>query len=148
MINQLSSDVLVYIEHILDQAKNGITITDPNQEDNPIIYVNKAFENMFGYSSEDVVGKNCRFLQGEDRNQVSIDKLREAIRTKEAVTVIVRNYTKSGVLKYNEITVSPIFDGGGVLKYFLGVQKDVTKEQELLRQLQNLSLQMCMDKSL
>lgn len=136
--SNLSPELLNYIEQILDQAKNGISITDPNQEDNPLIYVNQAFTNMFEYTYEDIVGTNCRFLQGEDREQSGIQKIRDAIKNEEPVTVILRNYSKSGILKYNEVTVSPIFDENKNIKYFLGVQKDVTKEQKLLRQLHEL----------
>jgi PAS domain S-box-containing protein len=134
----LPLDMQKYSKLILDQAKNGISITDPNQEDNPLIYVNQAFTSMFEYTYEDVIGTNCRFLQGEDREQSGIQKIRDAIEKQEPITVILRNYTKSGILKYNEVTVSPIFDENKNIKYFLGVQKDVTKEQQLLRQLQGL----------
>ncbi len=128
-----------YLLEILDQAKNGISITDPNKEDNPLVYINKTFTDLFEYSFEDVIDKNCRFLQADDRNQSGLDKIRDAISKQISTTVVLRNYSKSGKMIYNEITVSPIFDKKTKkIKYFLGVQKDVTKEQNLLKQLQNL----------
>jgi len=137
--NNAIEDLQDYIFEIIDQAKNGITISDPNQEDNPLIYVNKAFIDLFGYEFDEVLGKNCRFLQGEDREQKAITLIRDAIKEQKAITTILRNYTQSGKLIYNEITISPIFDkDSGELKYFLGVQKDVTKEQELMQQIKGL----------
>lgn len=122
-----------FAEHlleILDQAKNGIVITDPNKHDNPIIYANEHFTQMFGYRLEEVVGKNCRFLQGEDKDQAQIKLMRDAITLKKSITVTLRNYHKLGKTILNEITISPIFDKNNKIKYFLGVQKDVTVTQE------------------
>lgn len=128
-----------YLFEVLDQAKNGITISDPNQEDNPLIYANKTFTNLFEYEFDDIIGLNCRFLQGEDREQTGIQKIRDAIKDEVPVTVVLRNYSKSGKLLYNEVTVSPIFDKvTKKVKYFLGVQKDVTNEQKLMKQLKDL----------
>lgn len=116
-----------YLLDFIDQAKNGIVITDPNQIDNPIIYVNDAFVDIFGYSSEEVIGFNCRFLQGKDKEQDEIKKIREAIAEEKEISVIIKNYHKTGRLIYNEIQISPIFDKKSLkLKHFLGVQKDVT----------------------
>lgn len=113
---------------IIDQARNGITICDPNQEDNPLIYVNKAFTETFGYTFDESVGKNCRFLQGTDRDQANLEVIRDAIKTESEVQTVLRNYTKDGELVYNEVKVSPIFDKKtGDLKFFLGIQKDITK---------------------
>jgi len=135
----IDSELNEYLFEILDQAKNGITITDPNKEDNPIIYVNQTFTNLFEYQYNDIIGFNCRFLQGEDREQKSIEKIRDAIEKQIPTTVILRNYTKSGKLIFNELTISPIFDKSTQkIKYFLGVQKDVTKEQNLLKELSSL----------
>jgi len=117
---------------IIDQTTNGITITDPNKTDNPLIYVNRAFSNIFEYSYEECIGKNCRFLQQEDRDQKNLDLVREAIKTKTPITTVLRNYTKSGKLVYNEIRISPIFDKDtGKLKLFLGIQKELSSKVRL-----------------
>lgn len=122
-----------YLLDFIDQAKNGITITDPNQKDNPIIYVNEAFTNIFGYASEEILGKNCRFLQRDDRDQAGIMQIRKALANKKDVVTVIRNYHKNGALIYNEIQISPIFDKETLeLKYFLGVQKDVTTLYKLM----------------
>jgi len=122
--NNLDTMFQNYFFEIIDQARNGITISDPNQEDNPVIYANQAFCDIFGYSYEESVGKNCRFLQGEDRDQKALDTIREAIKNHTSASVVLRNYTKNGKLIYNELKISPIFDKETKeLRYYLGVQK-------------------------
>ena len=116
-----------YLLDILDQTKVGITITDPNKEDNPVIYVNQTYADTFGYEPEEVIGKNLRYLQAKDRDQEERVLIREAIKNKTEITTIIRNYHKSGRLIYNELTLSPIFDKKTLkLKYFIGIQKDIT----------------------
>jgi len=128
-----------YCIEILDQAKNGITISDPNQPDNPIIYVNQAFTSLFGYTSQEVLGKNCRFLQEDDREQLALDDIRKALKNQSDITVTLRNYHKTGQLIYNEVTISPIFDRKThKLKYYLGVQKDMTSIQKIMQQIKGM----------
>jgi len=120
-------DLQEYLLDILDQTKVGITITDPNKEDNPVIYVNQTYADTFGYEPEEVIGKNLRYLQGTDRDQEERALIREAIQNKTEISTIIRNYHKSGRLIYNELTISPIFDKKTLqLKYFIGIQKDIT----------------------
>lgn len=84
------------LEAMLDGSKVGTIVTDPSQEDNPIIYTNRTFIEMTGYDRHEVMGKNCRFLQGEDTDPEDVDKLRKAIEAKEEITVILKNYRKNG----------------------------------------------------
>ena len=122
---------------ILEQSKNAIVITNPNKFDNPIIYVNSAFCELFGYSYEEAVGKNCRFLTNDDTNQDGLAMIREAIKDKKAIEVNIRDYTKDGKLIYDDITISPIFDKQKAkLIYFLGIHKDVTSLQQILQKIQ------------
>ncbi len=114
---------------VIESVDTGITITDPNQHDNPMIYTNEAFSNITGYSKEEVLGKNCRFLQAEDTAQEAITTIRHAIENADSAEVLLRNYTKEGKLFYNLLNISPIFDKNK-LKYFVGVQHNVTKQQE------------------
>ena len=127
------------LSQILDTCVNGITLSDPEQEDNPIVYVNEAFELITGYSQEEIVGRNCRFLQGEDREQEGIEKIREAIREKKSVTVVLRNYRKDGSLFYNQFSIKPLFDRRGDLIYYLGVQYDITNQVEAEKELKQLN---------
>jgi len=120
-------DIKEYFFDILDQTQVGITITDPNQVDNPVIYVNEIYLDTFGYEREEVLGRNLRYLQGDDRDQDGLEPIRKAILEKQSATTVLRNYHKSGRLIYNELTISPIFDKQTLeLKYFIGVQKDIT----------------------
>ncbi|WP_404360219.1 PAS domain-containing protein [Methylotuvimicrobium sp. KM1] len=113
---------------ILDECINGITLADPDLEDMPIVYANKAFVAVTGYSQEEVIGRNCRFLQGDDRNQEEIKRIKEAINEQKPVEVVLRNYKKNGDLFYNKFKIIPLFDRSGKLIYFLGVQYDITRQ--------------------
>jgi PAS domain S-box-containing protein len=118
------------LRRLLDRAvaasSNGIVITDPSLPDNPIVYVNPAFERTTGYPMEEAIGRNCRFLQGEDRDQPALAELRTAIREGRGCRVVLRNYRKGGALFWNELYVSPVHDEEGRLTNFVGVQNDVT----------------------
>ena len=127
------------LSQILDTCVNGITLSDPDQEDNPIVYANEAFEMITGYSREEILGKNCRFLQGEDKDQKELEKIRAAIRDKQQVTVTLRNYRKNGELFYNNFSIRPLLDRDGRLLYFLGVQYDITNQVEAEQELNRLN---------
>ena len=130
------------LTQILDSSVNGVTLTDPDIEDAPIVYANKAFEDMCGYPKEEIVGRNCRFLQGDDRNQPEIDRLRVAIKKGEPIEVTLRNYRKDGELFYNRLDVKPLLDGRGNLVYYLGVQYDITDQINAKKEIEDLSQQL------
>jgi len=113
---------------ILDGSVNGITLSDPDQDDNPIVYANKAFEKISGYSNEETVGRNCRFLQGQEKDQEELQQVRDAIKNAKPVEVTLKNFRKNGELFYNRLSITPLFDNEGHLIYFLGVQYDVTEQ--------------------
>jgi len=127
------------LSQILDTSVNGITLSDPDLPDNPIIYANEAFELITGYNREEILGKNCRFLQGGDRDQPEIDRIREALKEQKAVTVTLRNYRKDGTLFYNQFTIRPLYDPQGHLIYYLGVQYDVTEKVKAREELKRLN---------
>ena len=111
----------------LESASNGILITDALKPDNPIIYYNKAFTELTGYSGEEVLNKNCRFLQGDDREQEELDRLRQAIKNGKSCLVTLRNYKKDGTLFWNDLYITPITNKRGVVTNYIGVQNDVTE---------------------
>lgn len=127
------------LSKILDSCINGVTLADPDREDMPIVYANKAFEKMTGYSQEEIIGHNCRFLQGEDREQEARYQLRQAIENSEPVEVTIRNYRKDGQLFYNHLMISPLFDSNGKVIYYLGVQYDVTNQVTAAEEIKRLS---------
>ncbi len=130
-------EVLRLRDRAISASSNGLVISDPKLPDNPLIYVNPAFEEMTGYTAEEALGRNCRFLQGEDGDQEAIAVLREAIREGRDHTVVLRNYKKDGTLFWNELSVSPVRNERGDLTHFVGVQNDITlrkrAEEEIRR---------------
>jgi PAS domain S-box-containing protein len=127
------------LTQILDSCVNGVTLTDPDLEDSPIVYANKAFEDMCGYPQEEIVGRNCRFLQAMDRDQPELDRLRAAIKKHEPIEVTLRNYRKNGELFYNRLVVKPLLDERGSVVYYLGVQYDITEQVRAHEEIKNLS---------
>ncbi len=121
------------LTQILDGSVNGITLSDPDKDDNPIVYCNKAFEIITGYSKEETVGRNCRFLHEQDKDQEELQLIRDAIKNAKPVEVTLKNFRKNGELFYNRLSITPLFDNEGHLIYFLGVQYDLT-EQVLAQQ--------------
>lgn len=108
----------------------GVTISDPRLPDNPVIFVNKGFEIITGYSEEEVVGCNCRLLQGAQTDRETVKKIRQAIDRGESITTEILNYRRDGGIFWNELTISPIFDEEGQLLYFVGLQMDVTRRKQ------------------
>ncbi len=110
----------------VDATSNAVVVTDPNLPGNPIIFVNPAFTRMTGYRAVDVVGKNCRLLQGRDTDRATIDRLRKAISARKSVSVTIRNYRRDGRTFWNELTINPVVDERGQVVQFVGVLTDVT----------------------
>src|SRR5215207_1577488 len=123
------------MRRLLDRAvaasSNGIVITDPRMPDDPIVYVNPAFERISGYPVDEVLGHNCRFLQGDDRDQPALDELRSALNEERESRVVLKNYRKDGTPFWNELYVSPVHDEEGRLTNFVGVQNDVTERKRI-----------------
>ncbi len=113
----------------------GILITDARQPDNPVIYVSPGFERMTGYPANEVIGRNCRFLQGKETDPDTVARIREAIEAARPCTTEIRNYRKDGTPFWNELSISPVLDGDGRLTHFVGVQADVTARRRLEEQL-------------
>lgn len=127
------------LTQILDSCVNGVTLSDPDLEDSPIVYANKAFEDMCGYGQEEIIGRNCRFLQGNDRGQPDLEPLRAAIKKGEPIEVTLRNYRKNGELFHNRLVVKPLTDDRGNVVYFLGVQYDITEQVNAQKEIDKLS---------
>jgi PAS domain S-box-containing protein len=119
------------LRRCLSHARHGFTIVDARQPDQPLLYVNKAFELMTGYSREELIGRNCRLLQGKDRKQAGVKAIRVAREAGQPVRVTLRNYRKDGTLFWNDLSLTPIFDVQGVLTHYIGVQEDVTQQRKV-----------------
>lgn len=114
----------------LQSAPNGIVITDALKPDNPIIYFNSAFEKLTGYSEHEILHHNCRFLQGEDKNQSALKALRLAIKKGQSCQATLRNYKKDGSMFWNDLYIFPITNSKGVVTNFIGIQNDVTLRKQ------------------
>jgi PAS domain S-box-containing protein len=110
-------------------------ITDPRQDDNPIVYTNAAFLRMTGYTADEVMGRNCRFLQGKDTDQGAVRQLREAIEAKHDISVDILNYRKNGVPFWNALYLSPVRGADGQIQFFFASQLDITDRVEAQRNL-------------
>lgn len=127
-------DIEILKQAVLD-SRDGITISDSSVEDNPLIFVNPAFERMSGYSLDEIMNRNCRYLQGEDRNQPGRTVVHDAMRDGQYCLVTVRNYRKDGSMFWNELSISPIYNVEGKVANFIGIQKDVTARMMIQDQL-------------
>ena len=125
----------------VETTRMPMIVTDPRQADNPIVFVNRAFVEMTGYSSDELLGNNCRFLQGPDTDRETVDSVREAIATRSEVAVEILNYRKDGSSFWNALFISPVYNEHGELVYFFGSQLDVSRRrdtEDALRQAQKM----------
>jgi PAS domain S-box-containing protein len=130
----------IYILSLLEKAVNasseGITISSMSEEDQPLIYVNKGFEQLTGYAIADILGKNCRFLQGKDTEEEPVEELRRAIRNGDETTVELLNYTKNGKPFWNRLSITPLKNKEGKVTHYVGIQSDITELKETKKRLE------------
>ena len=119
----------------IEAAPIGITLTDPNQQGNPAVYVNNGYEETTGYSANELLERNLRYLQGAETAEEPVAELREAIEERRPTTVELRNYRKDGEMFWNRVTVAPVRDNDGKLLNFVGFQEDVTKQKRRQKEL-------------
>ncbi|MGA1623481.1 MAG: response regulator, partial [Synechocystis sp.] len=125
-VNQAIEERLTLQERAIAASNNGIVIVDARQPGCPTIFVNPAFEKITGYTAAEVLGHNCRFLQGKDWGQSGLVILRQALKTGTSCTVTLKNYRKDGSLFWNELSISPIYDDQGNLTHYIGIQTDIS----------------------
>jgi PAS domain S-box-containing protein len=128
------------LQMVINASNDGIVVTEKEgDQDTILIYVNPAFERLTGYSSEEILYQDCRFLQAGDRDQQSLERIRQVLRDGGACREILRNYRKDGTPFWNELSISTIKNAEDGQTYFIGVQKDVTvqvKAQQRVTQLE------------
>lgn len=125
----------ILLQKAANASSEGITISSMTEPGHPLIFVSDGFLNMTGYSRDEVLGKNCRFLQGLDTNESAVDQLRIAIANGEACTVELLNYSKNGTPFWNRLSITPIKDDKNNITHYVGIQSDVTdlrKDRERL----------------
>lgn len=116
------------LQLVVDASNDGIVVAEQEGDDNILIYVNKAFEQLTGYSSDEILYQDCRFLQKEDRDQPGLHAIREAVKAGKPCRQVLRNYRKDGSMFWNELSITPVFNETDQLTYFIGIQKDVTDQ--------------------
>lgn len=124
----------IYLKAI-DSTRDGLIITKAKGKENPIVYVNPAFELLSGFRKSEILGKDCRFLQGTEIDQPQIAEIRAAIDNGESILITLRNQRKDGSIFLNELSISPIKNDIGEITHFIGIQKDVTEKVELKNKL-------------
>ncbi len=127
---------LSLFQQVIAHSANGLVICDAQQPDLPIVYASPSFESLTGYCVSEVVGKNCRFLQGEETQQIGLEDIRQAIASGTGCKVLLRNYRKSGQPFWNEVTLSPLTDEAGVVTHYVGTQIDISHYLETFKALQ------------
>lgn len=117
-------------DRALASAAEGITISDPSLPDNPLVYVNSGFTEITGYSAEEVLGTNCRFLQGPDTGSEASEEVRRAIAEDRPCVVELLNYRKDGSTFWNRLSITPVRNAAGKTTHYIGVQSDITRRKE------------------
>ena len=123
-------------EFIISKLKSSVTVVDATSPDLPLMYVNEHFTWLTGYTYEESIGRNCRFLQGTDTDPETVLYIREALSKRQSIKVEVLNYTKSGQKFWNELNIDPIFNESGECLYFVGIQYDISDRKYAEQQLQ------------
>ncbi|MCW2370741.1 PAS domain-containing protein [Sphingobium sp. B11D3D] len=125
----------------IEMTRMPMILTDPNLPDNPIVFANKAFLDLTLYEESEIIGRNCRFLQGAETDRERIAELRDAVARHESIALEILNYRRDGTPFWNAVFIGPVYDVSGKLLYFFASQLDVTKRREteqVLRQAQKM----------
>lgn len=125
----------------IEMTRMPIVLTDPNLPDNPIVFANRAFQDLTGYREDEIVGRNCRFLQGAQTDRAAVAELREAIADVRAVSLEILNYRRDGTPFWNGVFIGPVYGTDGKLLYFFASQLDVTRRrtsEQAFRQAQKM----------
>ncbi|MGM0983721.1 MAG: putative bifunctional diguanylate cyclase/phosphodiesterase [Pseudomonadota bacterium] len=134
MVNR-SAEALQLLRRGIEASPSGVVLADARQHDMPLVYVNAAFAQLTGYSAEESLGRNCRFLQGRGTEVAELDRLRQAIREERGERVLIHNVRRDGTPFLNQLSISPVRNEKGHCTHFIGIQQDVTLEHEQAQRL-------------
>ncbi|MCF8460224.1 MAG: MEKHLA domain-containing protein [Flavobacteriales bacterium] len=137
---KISEQGLLIRDRAFDSTDQGIVITDPRKKDNPIIFANRAFLLMTGYSEAEVMGKNCRLLQGAQSDPATVQAIRDAVKNGADYRCEVLNYRKDGTTFWNELVITGIRNEAGILVNYIGRQNDITKRKRARKKLMDSEL--------
>lgn len=127
---QRADERLRLMERAINSSRNGIIITDATDSDNRVIFANSGFEKITGYTQDEVVGRNCRFLQGPDSDPKALVELRDAIEQGRECNIELKNYRPDGSSFWNELSISPVYNNQGCLTHFIGIQADISDRKQ------------------
>lgn len=125
---RMTEEYLRLLKRGVDANPHGIIITEAT-EDNPIVYVNPAFTQITGYTEEETLGRNCRFLQGPETDQVIVQHIQQAITERREIKTLLKNYRKDGSWFWNQLILSPVLDEQGICTHFISIQQDITQQR-------------------
>ncbi|WP_339487076.1 PAS domain-containing protein [Pseudomonas sp. EL_65y_Pfl2_R95] len=127
------------LQLVISASNDGIVVAEQEGDDNILIYANPAFETLTGYACDDILYQDCRFLQGDERDQEALQVIRAALKSGAPCRQILRNFRKDGTLFWNELSITPVYNESDNLTYFIGIQKNVTEQvqaQERIKELE------------
>lgn len=130
------------LQRMVDASDDGIVVAEQEGDDTILIYVNSAFERLTGYSSNEILYQDCRFLQNGDRDEPALRLIRQAIASGQPCHQRLRNYRKDGTPFWNELSITPVYNDTDKLTYFIGIQKDVTEQVEAQERVAELQRQL------
>lgn len=130
------------LQLVIDASNDGIVVAEQEGDDNILIYANRAFERLTGYSVDDILYQDCRFLQAGDRTQTGLDAIRQAVREHRPCRQVIRNYRKDGMPFWNELSITPVLNEADQLTYYIGIQKDVTEQVEAEQRVRELEAEL------
>ena len=126
---------------MVETSEDGIVIAEQEGDEHILIYANPAFMRLTGYNADETMYQDCRFLQGDDRDQAGLVAIREAIKSHQPCRQIIRNYRKDGSAFWNELSITPVFNKADQLTYYIGIQKDVSVEVAASERVRELEAQ-------
>ncbi|RRV15518.1 PAS domain-containing protein [Pseudomonas saudiphocaensis] len=135
------------LQLVVEASNDGIVVAEQEGDDNILIYANPAFQRLTGYAVDDILYQDCRFLQGNDRDQPGLANIREAVRNLKPCREIIRNYRQDGTSFWNELSISPVLNEADQLTYFIGIQKDVSAEVQASERVRELEAEVAQLKS-
>ncbi|MFC2992493.1 EAL domain-containing protein [Halomonas tibetensis] len=118
------------LERGIQASPNGVVMADATQPDMPLVYANEAFHRLTGYAPDEVLGRNCGFLQGPETDSEAVTAIRRAITERQSADVTLLNYRKDGTPFWNHLSLSPVFDDLGIFTHYIGIQQDITRQRE------------------
>ena len=112
-----------------EELEQSVVITDPSLPDNPMIFISEEFEKQTGYTPDESLGKNCRFLQGPETDPQAIEAIRKALSDKDELTIDILNYAKNGSKFWNRLRIRPLYSDSGEVLFFAGAQNPISEER-------------------